>query len=375
MGLSFDEASARIRLTRSERVGPVTFRQLMGRFGSGQAALAALPELAARGGGRVPKLADAGTVAREMERVDALGARYLFLGEPDYPDLLAESDSAPPCLIVAGESERLERRCVAMVGARNASAAACRFARQLAHDLAEAGVTVVSGLARGIDTAAHIGAGQATVAVVAGGIDHFYPPENEELQRKLSTHALVVTEMPPGVEPRGRHFPRRNRIIAGLSLATVVVEAAPRSGSLITARYANEMGREVLAVPGSPLDPRHSGCNGLIREGATLIQGVADVLEALDPWQTGGVAARRRTSLSVGEEAFELALEPERAYGGGDDGERAGLEELLSHSFAGVDELVRQSRLPAGDVQLFLLELELAGRLERGAGGKVRLSA
>ncbi len=274
----------RLRLIRSANIGPVTYFQLLARFGNAAAALAAIPQLAARSGGKAPRIADLKDVAAEIDAVQRLGARYLFLGQGLYPSLLAEIDSAPPALIVRGDLSLIERPAIAIVGARNASAAACRFARDLARGLAEEGVLVVSGLARGIDSAAHQGAlGGGTAGVIASGIDITYPPENKELQEQVATHGLLIAEQPPGREPLARHFPYRNRIIAGMALGTVVVEAAPKSGSLITARLAGEAGREVMAVPGSPLDPRAQGCNSLIRDGATLIQSVADVLETIRP--------------------------------------------------------------------------------------------
>ena len=353
---------ARLRLIRSENIGPITYFQLLARFGSAQAALEAIPDLAARGGGRPPRLASRSAVEREIEAVARIGARYLFLGQGLYPPLLAELETAPPALIVKGHPTLLDRPAAAMVGARNASAAACRFARALARALGEAGTVIVSGLARGIDSAAHDGALETgTIAVVAGGVDIYYPPENEGRQRAIAERGLVVSEQPPGVEPRSRHFPSRNRIIAGLAYGTVVVEAAPRSGSLITARCAAECGREVMAVPGSPLDPRAQGCNQLIREGATLVQSADDVLEAINP-------ARIRPF-----------RQPERDYGlpqvpvEADDEARTIIVDLLSGTAVPVDELVRQSGLPPSVVQTVLLELELAGRLERHAGGKVSL--
>src|SRR5687767_11278298 len=287
MSASADQI-ARLRLIRSEQIGPITYFHLLARFGSAQAALDAIPDLAARGGGRVPRLASREQVEREAEQVDRLGARYLFLGESPYPPLLAEIETAPPALIVQGDAGLLGRPTVALVGARNASAAACRFARHLAHDLGAAGAVIVSGLARGIDTAAHDGSlDTGTIAVIAGGIDIFYPPENEAKQRAIAERGLLLAEQPPGTEPRARHFPYRNRIIAGLGVGTVVVEAAPKSGSLITARHAAEFGRDVMAVPGSPLDPRAQGCNLLIREGAVLVQTAEDVLEAIRPLRLG----------------------------------------------------------------------------------------
>ncbi|WP_066798648.1 DNA-processing protein DprA [Sphingomonas soli] len=356
-----DIREARLQLLRSANIGPVTYRQLIVRFGTAEAALEAVPMLAARGGGRVPAIADPGAVRREIATVEKLGARYLFLGDPDYPALLAETDSAPPALIVRGRAELLAKSCVAMVGARNASAAACRFARQLALGLADAGATVVSGLARGIDTAAHVGSLPGTVGVIASGIDIGFPPENRELQERVANEGLLIAEQPPGTEPLARFFPSRNRIIAGLSLGTVVVEAAPRSGSLITARLAAEAGRDVMAVPGSPLDPRAQGCNLLIREGATLVQSVDDILEAIRPIDARAVRA------------------PASGWGGpppedASDSERRVVEGLLGPVPVGVDELIRQAGLASAVVQMVLLELELGGRLERHAGGKVSLA-
>lgn len=356
-----DSREARLRLIRSANVGPVTYSQLIARFGGAEAALDALPMLAARGGGRAPAIADAGAVRREIAAVERLGARYLFLGDPDYPPLLAELDSAPPALIVRGRADLAGRTMIALVGARNASAAACRFARQLALGLGEADVTVVSGLARGIDTAAHIGSiASGTVAVIASGIDLAFPPENAGLQERIANEGLLIAEQPPGTEPLARFFPSRNRIIAGMALGTVVVEAAPKSGSLITARIAADAGREVMAVPGSPLDPRAQGCNLLIREGATLVQGVDDVLEAVRPIDPRAVRSP----------ACGYGAEPPRDA---EDAERRAVAELLGPVPVAVDELIRQAGLPPAVVQTVLLELELAGRLERHAGGRVSL--
>jgi len=344
---------------RSPGIGPVTYRQLIARFGSAAAALEAVPDLARRGGGPAPKLFARDQAEREIDRVDKLGARYLVLGQGLYPRLLAEMEDAPPLLMAKGDLGLLERQAVAIVGARNASAAACRFARGLAHDLGQEGLVVVSGLARGIDSAAHDGAlDSGTIAVIAGGIDVFYPPENEERQRVIGERGLLLAEMPPGTEPRARHFPYRNRIIAGISAGTVVVEAAPRSGSLITARLAAEAGREVMAVPGSPLDPRAQGCNQLIRDGATLIQSAADVAEAI----------RMPTSSVQSPPArFERAEELNGEDVLGD------IENLLGPSPVPVDEIIRLSGASSGAVQMALLELDLAGRLDRHAGGKVSL--
>ena len=353
---------ARLRLIRSESVGPATYRQLLDRFGTAEAAIEALPKLAARVGGRPPRIATSEHIERELEAVDRIGGVYLFLSTPAYPPLLAEIDTPPPALIAKGDIALLHRPTVAIVGARNASAAACRYARQLARALGLADQVIVSGLARGIDSAAHDGALETgTIAVIAGGIDIAYPPENEGRQRAIAERGLLIAEQPPGTEPRARHFPWRNRIIAGLSRGTVVVEAAPRSGSLITARHAGDYGREVMAVPGSPLDPRAQGCNLLIRDGATLVQTADDVLEALDPGEV-----RRFEQARV---VVETAL-PSRTS---DEEVRSVIAGLLGPTPVAIDELIRQAGQSPADVHSVLLELELAGRLERHAGGRVSL--
>jgi len=354
---------ARLRLIRSDNIGPITYFQLLARFGSAQAALDAVPDLAARGGGRAPRLASRAEIEREIAAVERLGARYLFLGQGPYPLLLAELETAPPALIVKGDLNLLDKMSVALVGARNASAAACRFARQLAQGLGAAGAVIVSGLARGIDSAAHDGAlDTGTIAVIAGGIDIVYPPENEARQRAIAERGLLVAEQPPGIEPRARHFPYRNRIIAGLTHGTVVIEAAPKSGSLITARHAAEFGREVMAVPGSPLDPRAQGCNQLIREGATLVQTAEDVLEAVSPLRPRPFRQRELDYAAPGPSADA------------DGAARRAVTDLLGPTPVPVDELIRQSGLAPAAVQTVLLELELAGRLERYAGGRVSLA-
>jgi DNA processing protein len=286
------------------------------------------------------------------------------LEDPNYPALLAHLDNAPAAFTYRGNLGLLERPAVAMVGARNASAGACRYARTLAHNLGNLDFVVVSGLARGIDTAAHVGSlSTGTIGVIAGGIDVAYPPENRALQNEITEQGLLIAEMQPGTEPRARHFPYRNRIIAGLALGTVVVEAAPKSGSLITARLAAEAGREVMAIPGSPIDPRARGCNQLIREGATLVQDAQEVAELLSPLD-------HRVTQRVAPQQNQI----EAAQDTG-EGERKTVLDLLGMTGVAVDELVRQSGLGTPVVQMVLLELELAGRLERGAGATVKLSA
>ena len=352
---------ARLRLIRTSQIGPVTYRQLIDRFGDAATAIEALPQLAARGGGKAPVVAPPAIAEKELAVAAKLGARHIFVDDPDYPALLAELDDAPPAMMVRGDIGLARRPTIAMVGARNASAAACRFARQLAVELGREEVTVVSGLARGVDTAAHVGSiDSGTIAVIAGGIDIAYPPENAALQEAIATRGLLIAEQPPGTEPRARHFPYRNRIIAGLAQGTVVVEAAPKSGSLITARLAGEMGREVMAVPGSPLDPRAQGCNGLIRDGATLIQSAADILELVRPIDPRMVRAPGSR--------FD-GPPPDDAS----DTDRRDVTELLGPVPVASDEIIRQSGLAPAIVQTVLLELELAGRLERHAGGRVSL--
>lgn len=362
MGGSQDQFD-RLRLIRSANIGPVSYRQLIARFGTAKLALDALPDLVIRGGGKNAVVADQRPIEQEMTAVAAAGARYLFLDDADYPGLLTHLDNAPPVMTFKGNLALLSRSSISMVGARNASAGACRFARQLAYELGQNGFTVISGLARGIDTAAHAGSiDSGTVAVIAGGIDVVYPPENRALQHAIAEQGLLIAEQPPGTEPRARHFPYRNRIIAGLAMGTVVVEAAPKSGSLITARLAAEAGREVMAVPGSPLDPRSLGCNQLIREGATLVQNAAEIAELVSPLDFRMKPRREQPPVM----AFD---------GDGDGADRKAVIDLMGMTYVSVDELVRQSGSSQSVVQMVLLEIELAGKLERGAGGKVRLAA
>lgn len=356
-----DPRLARLRLIRTPTIGPVTYRQLLARFGSAERAIEALPDLAARGGGKPPRIAETAVVEREIARVEKLGARYLFIDDADYPPLLAELDNAPAVMTIRGNIALFARTSVAMVGARNASAAACRFARGLAVELGREGVVIVSGLARGLDTAAHQGSlATGTIGVIASGIDIAFPPENRGLQEQVAEQGLLIAEQPPGSEPLARNFPHRNRVIAGLSTGTVVVEAAPRSGSLITARLAAEAGRDVMAVPGSPLEPRAQGCNLLIREGATLVQSAADILETIRPIDPRMVRAP----------ASPFDGRPD---GEPDDAERRALIGLLGPVPVAVDEVIRQSGLAPATVALVLLELELAGRIERHAGSRVSL--
>ncbi|WP_296679995.1 DNA-processing protein DprA [Novosphingobium sp.] len=360
--LSQDEAFARIRLLRSPNIGPVSYRQLLRRFGAASAALKALPDLAGRAKGGY-RAAPESSVAAEISAVRQAGARYLFHDAPDYPALLAELDSAPPILTYRGDAGMAARPCVAVVGARNASAAAVKLARQFAGDLADAGFVVVSGLARGIDSAAnHAALSAGTIGVIASGIDIAYPPEHADLQEAVATQGLLLAEQPPKTEPLARHFPSRNRIIAGLCSGTVVVEAAPRSGSLITARLAGEAGREVMAVPGSPLEPRSQGCNLLIREGAVLVQSAADVIELISSFDGTPRSHFRETGSDFSGLPDDLGDTP------------ADIAGLLTVAPVPVDELIRQSGESPAAVQLALLELELTGQLVRHAAGRVSLA-
>jgi DNA processing protein len=355
-----------LRLIRAEHVGPVTFTTLLQRYGSAARALEVLPDLASRGGARgaprVPSLAEADD---EVAALTRLGGRFLALGEADYPALLAAADGAPPLLAVLGHPSLLTAKTIALVGARNASGAGIRMARELATELGRAGFVIVSGLARGIDTAAHeAGFATGTVGVLAGGVDVVYPPENQKLYDKMRGEGAIISEMPLGTAPQARHFPRRNRLISGLCRAVIVVEAAERSGSLITARLANEQGREVFVVPGSPADPRCRGSNRLIREGATLVQSAGDVIESLTT-----LPLRRL------EESDADRFEADAPPAGDAEIERFRplVLERLGPTPIEIDELVRQTGAPVQAVASILLALDLAGRLSRQPGQKVAL--
>ncbi|MDE2516640.1 MAG: DNA-processing protein DprA [Rhodospirillales bacterium] len=345
---------AALRLARTPGVGPVSWRRLVGRHGSPEAALAALPETLRAAGGKIPAIPGEAAALHELARLQRLGATPLILGDPHYPPRLAALADAPAVLAVTGDAARLAAPAVALVGARNASAGGLRLAGSIAGDLAAAGIAVISGLARGIDAAAHravlAGTG-TTIAVIAGGLDRPYPPEHAALQAEIAANGAVLAEMPPGISPEARHFPRRNRIIAGLALGVVVVEAALRSGSLITARLAADAGREVFAVPGSPLDPRARGANALLRDGAVLCENAADVLAVL-----GGVGTR--IPAAQGQEAAAGPTAEPMA--------EAGLIErvasLLGSAPLPLDEVLRQAEAPAPLVLAALLDLELAGR-------------
>jgi DNA processing protein len=361
------DASARLRLARTDGVGPRTFRGLLDRFGSAAAALEEMPRYG-RGRLRAPP---EGEALREMEAVAALGGRFLFLGAPGYPPLLDTLADPPPVLAVLGDPAVLLPRAVAVVGARNASAGGRRIAADMAEELAARGLVVVSGLARGIDAAAHSGAMRKgrTVAVVAGGLDRPYPPENAALQARIAAEGgAVLAESPLGTAPIARHFPRRNRIVAGLSLGVVLVEAAVRSGSLITARLGLEAGREIFAVPGSPLDARCRGCNDLIRQGAHLTESVEDVLahlpEAPEPEPSFRLRPARNPMPGTAESPPLAGLTPDEIQ----------VLDLLGPSPIPVDDVLRRCHLSTPAVQAILLDLELAGRVEVLPGNRVALT-
>jgi len=359
-----------LRLIRSDNVGPATFRDLINHFGSAENALAMLPELSSRGGAsRSIRIASVEDAERELEAARRHGARFVGIGEPDYPPALRQIDGAPPLLATMGRSSLALSPSVGIVGSRNASISGAKFAAMIARDVGRVGYSVTSGLARGIDTAAHRASlDTGTIAVLAGGLDQPYPPENVPLLKEIvAGEGLAVSEMPFGWEPRARDFPRRNRLIAGISHGVVVVEAAQRSGSLITARMAGDFGRLVFAVPGSPLDPRCHGTNALLKEGAIVTTSSEDVLEALAPLaglDGGGTAVIEET----GDEVDATALLPP------DDSDRATIISSLGPTPVEIDDIIRHTGLSPSAVYLVLLEVDLAGRLHRHAGGLVSLS-
>jgi DNA processing protein len=351
-----------LRLIRSDNVGPRTFRSLMNHFGSARAALARLPELAQRGGAaRAGRICGEDDARTELAASKRMGVSLVAPDEAGYPPRLATLEDAPPLLGIRGATEALMRPMIAIVGSRNASGAGLKFAGRLAHDLSQAGFVIASGLARGIDQAAHrFSIDGGTLAVLAGGHDRIYPPEHEDLLAAILPSGAAISEMPLGHAPRARDFPRRNRLISGAALGVVVVEAAHRSGSLITARIAAEQGREVFSVPGSPLDPRAAGTNDLIKQGATLITEAADVINAVAPIMERPIELREPDSNEP------LDFEPET-------NERARIVGLLGPAPVSLDDLIRMAGASPATVRVVLLELELAGRLERHGGGMVSL--
>lgn len=357
-----DDAQRRdwLRLIRTENIGPRSFRSLIERFGNAAAAIEALPGLARRGGGLIaPRVPGAGEADAEMAALAKLGGRFIALDEPDYPPALREIEGAPPLIAVRGRIDMLTRPMIGVVGARNASGAGRMMAAKLSRELGRIGLVIASGLARGIDAAAHeAGLDTGTLAVLAGGHDRPYPPENVPLLEQIAERGVVLSEMPLGWVPRARDFPRRNRLVSGVSLAVLVVEAAERSGSLITARLAGEQGRDVFAVPGSPLDPRAAGTNQLIKQGAGLVTSAADITDALGPLiERPPSALREPPAPFAGEEPTESV--------------RTRILDLLGPTPLAVDDLAELAQASAADVQIVLLELDIAGRLERHPGGLV----
>ena len=365
---SEDESFARLRLLRSRRVGVSTYKRLLTEHGTAQNALAALPMVARAAGVQNYEVCPEGVVHAELRAGKAAGARLIMHGTPDYPKPLAELDDAPPFLWVLGNIDLLNRPTVSMVGARNASSLGTRMAKALAKGLGEAGYIVVSGLARGIDAAAHLAAlPTGTIAVQAGGIDVMYPAENTQLAQDIAKSGLRVSEQPMGLQPMARHFPSRNRIIAGLSRATIVVEAAAKSGSLITARDALDQGRDVLAVPGHPFDARAAGCNMLIRDGAGLVRNTADVIEALgkeclpaspspQPELNLAPAEKQATSQRTLRETAALHMQ---------------ILSRLGPSPIAEDQLIRDLKAAPAKVAPALIDLELEGQVLRQPGGLV----
>ncbi len=371
--LSDADRVAWLRLARSEGVGPATFRDLIERFGTAEAALAALPDLARRAGrDRPPRIQSRARAEDELASLAKLGGGIVASCEPAYPEALAAISDAPPILTWRGDPGLLARPAIAIVGARNASAGGCRIAGTLARELGEAGLVVVSGLARGIDAAAHRGAlASGTIAVFAGGIDVVYPAENGVLAAAIAERGVLLAELAPGTQPLARNFPRRNRIVSGLARGTLVVEAAIRSGSLTTARLAAEQGREVMAIPGSPLDPRCRGANRLIRDGAALVEEAGDILEILGP-----VAVPVNRTLHPKPSLPDISPTPapeSQTIDKTGENTAATILERLGPTPVPVDELIRQCSFSAPLVRTVLLELELEGRLERHPGDRVSM--
>ncbi len=390
-----------LRLIRSESVGPKTFKALINRFGGAAAAVDALPELAKQRG-RPMRVATRAECERELAELDALGGRMVAAGDDHYPKALRAIDAPPPLIAVMGDIASLSRPVVSIVGSRNASAAGLAFCERLARDLGAAGFVVASGLARGIDAKAHRSTlGTGTLAVLAGGLDRIYPAEHIPLSRDILARGALISEMPMGYEPRGRDFPRRNRLVSGLALGVVVIEAARKSGSLITARFASEQGREVFAVPGSPLDPRAEGANGLLREGATLCTRAADVIDALAPLIESGPrpmrlaedapaeateplwdelepdyaneTPRTESGHEMDEPASPPGLSPRESRRGAEAGKIA-MARLLGPTPMSPDDLARAADMPIAEARAILLDMELDGRLERHVGGLVSLA-
>ena len=366
----FDEQIDWLRLIRSENIGPITFYKLLERFGTAGAALEGMVDLSGRGGKKIKPFPKEKAL-REFDALQEIGGEIITRPDPAYPPLLATIFDAPPVLQLLGNKSLLAKKTVAIVGARNASLNGQKFAKNIAHEIGAGGFLVASGMARGIDTSVHEGALKSgTVAVVGGGVDVIYPKENKNLYEKLVESGAVISEVALGTKPQAMHFPRRNRIISGMSRGTVVIEAGVRSGSLITARMALEQGREVFAVPGSPMDPRSAGANRLIREGAQLTEKAEDIFETLEtiPRTLTGLSQYENNPLKYNEKLPDNTNDDEAAKA------RGKVMELLSPEPVTVDEIIRNCQCSISAVSLVLLELELAGRLERHPGGRVSLT-
>ncbi len=359
-----------LRLIRSENVGPKTFQALVALHGTAKKALEAIPHMSKKGGRETPlKLCSEADAKKEIDDCRKKGADIITIYDEQYPQILKQIKDAPPVLTIYGNKNILNNHTIAVVGARNASANGCRFAEDISRDLGRQDIIIASGLARGIDTAAHNGSLETgTIAVVAGGIDKIYPPENKDLFKKIGERGAVIAEMPFGAIPKAQNFPRRNRIISGISLGTIVVEASLNSGSLITARMTLEQNREVFAVPGSPLDPRCKGTNKLIKQGAHLVESAEDIINQLDymsnikipTWQDGGRDFINPQNINIPESEVDIA--------------RPAIIEKIGHSPTAVDDIISQTGIATNIVVTVLLELELAGRLNRHFGNKVSIA-
>ena len=360
-----------LQLIRTQTIGPVTFHRLIARYGTAAKALAALPDLSRNAGRAAPlKPADRGACEQELKEAEKHGSRLIAACETDYPAALKTVPDHPPLIYIRGHASLFEKPAVAIIGARNASGVGRKIARMLAADLGAAGYVVTSGLARGIDGAAHDAALKTgTIAVVAGGVDVVYPPEHDELTERIAREGAVVSECAMGAQPTARDFPKRNRLISGLSRGVVVVEAAAKSGTLLTANFALEQGREVFAVPGSPLDPRCQGANRLIRDGATLVETAQDIIDAL-AGQSRGAAAGGRDFLNWADGMKEGEPDPEKLAS-----LRRQVLEILSFTPLHRDEILREADAPPGLVADTLLDLVLSGEAQEHEGGRFTLKA
>ncbi|MVA58418.1 DNA-processing protein DprA [Agrobacterium vitis] len=370
IALTEKQRTAWLRLIRSDNVGPATFRDLINNFGTAERALDMLPELSQRGGAtRSIRIATVAEAERELDFARKFGARFVGIGEPDYPPALRQIDAAPPLLAMKGLGSTAIRPSIGIVGSRNASISGVKMAALLARDCGTTGYTITSGLARGIDAGAHRASLETgTMAALAGGLDRPYPPENVDLLKDIwDGKGVAISEMPFGWEPRARDFPRRNRLIAGTSLGVVVIEAASRSGSLITARLAADFGRLVFAVPGSPLDPRCHGTNGLLKNGATITTEARDILEALSPLSSIDLFSQPQVEEPVYEESETFNQPP-------GEQDRSRIIDALGITPVEVDDIIRHTQLPPSAVYLVMLELDIAGRLHRHPGGLVSIA-